>query len=317
MKGLYPFILIAICFSFGRHRNSNPVYDLAFIQKNMVAIPKPFPKGKGGIEMPEGKPATEFYIFNQEVSNGLYLFYLRELGKTDTVAYYKALPDTTVWASKYYKNEPYVDYYFRHPAYAQYPLVGISYDQCLDFCAWLTKTYNAWSNRKFKKVVFDLPDTIERLRAANGGLADACFPWTGCGMLNEKTEWMANFRVIPQSSMQRRDFEVTNKRGQTYDETFYIEGYSGCGSDTKLKAGLLDDEFEPTKRVTKYWPNAYGLFCMSGNVEEFVKNKGYVMGGSWKDPGYYLQNKVTEKYDTIQSASCERGFRFVMKVIEE
>src|SRR6478609_10113727 len=40
-----------------------------------------------------------------------------------------ALPDTLVWRDNFSYNEPYVQYYYRHPAYKDYPVVGISHEQ--------------------------------------------------------------------------------------------------------------------------------------------------------------------------------------------
>jgi formylglycine-generating enzyme len=34
------------------------------------------------------------------------------------------LPDSLVWRSELSYNEPYVEYYFRHPTFNYYPVVG-------------------------------------------------------------------------------------------------------------------------------------------------------------------------------------------------
>lgn len=51
-------------------------------------------------------------------------------------------PDSTVWRDEMAYNEPYVDNYFRHPAYSFYPVVGISWDQAMAFCQWRTDRVN-------------------------------------------------------------------------------------------------------------------------------------------------------------------------------
>merc|ERR1712070_817158 len=56
--------------------------------------------------------------------------------------YWNALPDTNVWRNKLAFNEPLVEHYLRHPAYHQYPVVGISWEQAVDYCAWRTDRVN-------------------------------------------------------------------------------------------------------------------------------------------------------------------------------
>ena len=68
-----------------------------------------------------------------------------------------------------------------------------------------------------------------------------------------------------------------------------------------------------TMPVMSFQPNGYGLYNMAGNVEEFMREKGKTHGGSWRDTGFYLLNDVFENYDTLNSTSAQRGFRFVME----
>jgi sulfatase modifying factor 1 len=86
-----------------------------------------------------------FYMDETEVANQDWLDYLHWISVTypdDHELYYNALPDTLVWRNPLAYNEPYVDNYLRHPAFQDYPVVGVSWDQVQDYCVWRTDRVN-------------------------------------------------------------------------------------------------------------------------------------------------------------------------------
>jgi gliding motility-associated lipoprotein GldJ len=58
--------------------------------------------------------------------------------------YYLILPDTNCWRSKLGYNEPFVEYYYRHPAYKDYPVVGVNWHQAREFAKWRTDRVNEY-----------------------------------------------------------------------------------------------------------------------------------------------------------------------------
>jgi gliding motility-associated lipoprotein GldJ len=89
---------------------------------------------------------SSFYMDETEISNIDYREYLywvdRVFGETYPETWKRALPDTLVWRDELAYNEPMVETYFRHPAYDDYPVVGVNWNQANEFCKWRTDRVN-------------------------------------------------------------------------------------------------------------------------------------------------------------------------------
>lgn len=88
---------------------------------------------------------ASFYMDETEVSNvdwQEYLHWIKRNFPNDAEYYYNALPDTLVWRQPLSYNEPYVTNYFRHPAFQDYPVVGVSWEQANEYCTWRTDRVN-------------------------------------------------------------------------------------------------------------------------------------------------------------------------------
>lgn len=269
-----------------------------------------------------------FYMFPYEVSNGQYLEFIHDLKSKNDTTWKMIMPDTLVWREKLAFNEPYVDYYMRHPAYTNYPVVGVTQKQCIEYCEWLTEKYNNDIKRKYKKVKFRLPTKYEWYAAAVYGKTekkksknvktfnyydDNIFPWDGPFLRNKNGSYQANFKNMDESSIHRVNDSVMTVYGKKAIQQRYI----AKPSEFMGIASNLNDNADVTAPVDSYWPNNLGIYNMAGNVEEFVAEYGITKGGSWRDPGYYLRNTVIETYQAKNEATSSRGFRFVMEVIEE
>lgn len=219
-------------------------------------------------------------------------------------------PDTLCWVSDftYGFNEPLTENYFWHPAYDDYPVVGVTWGQCQAFCAWRTQILNEFKYMVGEPFVqrFRLPSEAEWEYASRGGLELSPYPWGGPYIRNNLGCPLANFKPM---------------RGD------YVED-NGCH----------------TVPVQSYSANDYGLWCMAGNVAEWT-NTAYdesvyefthdmsseyeyraqqddppsmkrkvIRGGSWKDIGYFIQNG-TRSYEYQDTAKSYIGFRCVMSYL--
>jgi len=86
-----------------------------------------------------------YYIDETEVTNQHYrdyIFWMQQVYTSYPNAVKNALPDTLVWRMPLAYNEPYVQTYFRHPAFNNYPVVGVTWLQANDYCSWRTDRVN-------------------------------------------------------------------------------------------------------------------------------------------------------------------------------
>lgn len=216
-------------------------------------------------------------------------------------------PDTLCWVRDftYSFHDPMTNMYFWHPAYDNYPVVGITWVQAKAFSIWRTQLLNSWLQAMGDLFVndFRLPTEAEWERAARGDLNNSPYPWGGPYIRNESGCFLGNFKPM---------------RGRYFE----------------------DGGFHTVKAYS-YNPNGWGLYCMAGNVSEWCEtaydesmyefshdlNTDYrydamdwdppamkrkvLRGGSWKDIGYYLMTS-TRTYEYQDTAKSYVGFRNVM-----
>lgn len=245
-----------------------------------------------------------FFMSKYECSNIEYLEFYHEMFRKDSIFAKAELKlQSSNWTDVLNYGEPYEKYYATHPAYMDYPLVNVSHDQSKAFCKWLTERYNSHPERVYKKVLVRLPTKKEWEYAAKGGLDYSPYPWGGPYVRNSQGDMLANFVRIPDWNIARND------SGQ-----MYIKNGNWIPELNDLNTFAYSDLTTPCK---SYWPNGYDLYCMSGNVSEFVEEEGICKGGNWKDPGYYLRIDVDQNYDQGESAAPNRGFRYLLEIVEE
>ncbi len=98
---------------------------------------------------PTQQHVMSFYMDETEVTNLMYMEYLDYLKKVYPPSedryreiYKGALPDTLVWRNRLGYNETMTNNYLRHPAYANYPVVGVSWIQAVEYSKWRTDRVN-------------------------------------------------------------------------------------------------------------------------------------------------------------------------------
>ena len=211
-------------------------------------------------------------------------------------------PDTIMWLRdfQFSYNDPKMRMYFSHPGFANYPVVGVTWEQCQAFCQWRTQFFNnanAVGGQDYR-----LPTEAEWEYAARGGRRMALYPWGGNYVRNKKGCFLANFKP--------------------------------------MRGSYTDDTGATTMKVASFEPNDFGLYDMAGNVAEWtssaynvssstlvsdmnpsfqydaknsdpdVLKRKVIKGGSWKDIAYYLQCGV-KTYEYQNESRPYIGFRCV------
>lgn len=111
---------------------------------------------------------SPFYIQRHEVTNLEYLTFLNDTTskqKKEANLTKKWLsPDESVWFNPGTFNEPYRSFYFKHKAYSNYPVVGVSQYQATAYCNWLEEKLNTEFANVIPKgytIIVDLPTAAE------------------------------------------------------------------------------------------------------------------------------------------------------------
>ncbi len=100
---------------------------------------------------PTQQHVMSFYIDETEVTNLMYMEYLDWLETVFPTSepryrqiYEGALPDTLVWRNQLGYLEELTTNYLRHPAYAEYPVVGVNWLQAVQYAEWRTDRVNEY-----------------------------------------------------------------------------------------------------------------------------------------------------------------------------
>jgi len=258
--------------------------------------------------VPKTVTVSSFYLDETEVRNVDYLEYLywinRVYGQSYPEVYKKALPDTLVWRDKLGYNEPFVESYLRHPAYRNYPVVGVSWSQANDFCVWrtdrvnerilidegilkedneqidensfntdayLSGQYEGIVKRNLKNLNPSLGEETRLVRMEDGILLPRY-------RLPTEAEWeFAALGYVGNTNMENTDERKlypwngpSVRNGDKKNQGEIMANFKKGRGDNMGVAGNLNDNADITAPVRSYWPNDYGLYNMAGNVSEWV-----------------------------------------------
>lgn len=243
-----------------------------------------------------------FYMSQTEITNIQYQEFLYDLKKKGDLENYKAaMIDTAKWNTAFsWEMSKYSDYYHKHSAYRDYPVVNITKEGAELYCKWLSKKYDSISGGEMS-LTFRLPTRKEWVYAAKGDLKVSPYGWGGPYLRNSKGMILANFTRIGAENVHFNEDE------QKYEIKF-------IQSNGRVINTTMGDGADVTAPAQSYYPNGYGLYNMNGNVSEMVSDEDVIVGGDWRCPGYDIRNESAKKYT---GANPITGFRVVASHVKK
>ena len=259
--------------------------------------------------VPRRVTVSSFYMDETEVANIDYREFVywnnRVFGEQYPQRVQDILPDSMVWREELAYNEPYVENYFRHPSYDDYPVVGVTWEQAVEYSKWRTDRVNemlliekgilnpnpeqknddnfntdAYLAGKYegsvKKNLKDLSTGGERAVNYSDGIMLPSY------RLPTEAEWeYAAYALQGNLESEVNDLITDRKiypwngntvrykwRGKYQGE--FMANFKQSAGNYMGVAGHLNDRASIPGPVTAFYPNDFGLYNMAGNVSEWV-----------------------------------------------
>ena len=294
--------------------------------------------------MPRRVTVSSFYMDQTEVSNINYREYLywlsRVFDRNDIYkVYQEALPDTLVWREELSYNEPYVETYFRHPSFDNYPVVGVNWVQANEFCLWRTdrvnemilieegilnqseqKNENNFNTEAYlagqyegsvRKNLKDLNTGEGRAVRFEDGIllpkyrlpTEAEWEYAALALYgkrkSENDELLEGRRIYPWDGNTVRYQKRDKYQGQM------LANFKRGRGDYMGISGRLNDQASIPGPVESFMPNDFGLYNMAGNVAE------------WTADVYRPMTSTTLTDSENNDLNPFRGNKFETRVVDE
>lgn len=254
--------------------------------------------------------SSNLFCDQTEISNFQwmeYCFWMQKVYGSTSKEYLGTLPDTAVWSKSISCLNSFARIYYDHPAYQDYPVVGLSQQQVIEYSRWRSDRVFEMLLIYLKKIEWDTAQTKEThftiSRYFNGELKNI--------IPDEKLNYYPNFRL---PTLEER--QMILKYSDSVDNSYYKKCYSIACKNCKISylnfrsdiVPCVNDSFKFVPTICILSGCSIRIYNLRGNVGEWLSISNVSAGGGWIDN----RTKILED-DTfhISTVNAWTGFRNV------
>ncbi|MFZ4581137.1 MAG: SUMF1/EgtB/PvdO family nonheme iron enzyme [Paludibacter sp.] len=222
----------------------------------------------------------------------------------------KATPNVNTWREQLAYNEPYLQNYFTHPSFNNYPIVGVTWEQAVDYCAWRTDRVNelalinagiivAPNFASLENMPYDSIRSSFIFNTQKYLLQNSYNPTPGAKARRRANQsspkvdmadgiMFSDYRLPTEAEWEYAAYAISSDANDIVAEG---KIYPWAGQQTRKTdrknmgriqanyvrgrgdmgtSGIANDRATITAPVDAYFPNDFGLYNMAGNVNEWV-----------------------------------------------
>ncbi|KRP28343.1 MAG: gliding motility lipoprotein GldJ [Cryomorphaceae bacterium BACL22 MAG-120619-bin32] len=247
-----------------------------------------------------------FFMDEAEVTNSEYFLYVQYIKDVFPPSednyrniYSSVLPDTLVWRKSLGNTDILSENYFRHPAYSDYPVVGVSWLQANEYCKWRTNIVNLKTliDKGYVKNIFEI-DSVSNFFDTDVFLADDSKLFNGDSTIYKRGIPSRTVRKRGESRSSRDEFQgrKISQADGVLTQRFRLP--TEAEWEFAAKANVENREYNNIRGRKKYaWNGKYTRAkdkrYRGDQLANFKQGNGEYSGLSgWSSDGSDIPNKI-------------------------